>query len=301
MTEMPMLSETDEYVHDADKKPNWRESYYFNWVDLDAGVSGFSTIGLLPNIGKREFVFTLFYDHDKREVHFEEPSGNFSGNLSEALSDGTLRFDLTKPLKEWRITYLGKNLKADIVWPGRFPVYDFGSGSGTSWSGHFEQSGSPHGTLTFSDGRILKFNGLGQRDKSWGSRDWHIESWFALHAQFDNLSIGLRRDLVKGTAYPSGGISSLDAHIPIERIELTTETHPNSGIPIGAKTTILDHDGIVYTLRSQLISSNSYVRFTREFPEGRTDLYEGMAIHQCEELGLQGTGLIEWLFTQPTK
>jgi hypothetical protein len=31
--------------------------------------------------------------------------------------------------------------------------------------------------------------GLGQRDKSWGHRDWHIESWHALHTQFDSLSI----------------------------------------------------------------------------------------------------------------
>ena len=68
------VTESDEYAHTADEEPTWRESYYFNWVDIDAGISGFSTIGLLPNTKKREFVFTLFHGYE-REVYFQEPKG----------------------------------------------------------------------------------------------------------------------------------------------------------------------------------------------------------------------------------
>lgn len=296
----PQLTETDEYAHTADEESGWRESYYFNWVDLDTGISGFSTIGLLPNTKKREFVFALFHGNE-REVYFQEPEGAFSDDFSESLTDGTLTYKLIQPLKEWEIIYNGPKLKADIHWPARFPVYDFGSGSGTSWAGHFEQSGAPYGTIEFPDGKIVKIKGYGERDKSWGSRNWHIEGWFALHAQFDDVSIGLRRDEVKGEVHSSGGISTLEGHEPIETVHVATETHPELGIPVGSKTRIIGTDGTEYNLRSKLITPKSFVRFERKFPGGSTELYEGMAVHTCKELETTGTGLIEWLFTHPEK
>ncbi len=293
------LTEIDEYAHEADENQDWRESYYFNWVDIDSGISGFSTIGLLPNTKKREFVFALFYDQE-REVYFNEPSDSIPEDFSKSLADGVLSYELIEPLKEWRIVYRGKSLQADIAWPARFSAYDFGIGSGTSWTGHFEQSGTPHGEIKFSDGRVVRIQGLGERDKSWGSRNWHIESWFALHAQFDDLSIGIRRDVVNGVAQSSGGISTAEGHIPIKNVEFVTKTH-ESGIPIGAKTRIVGMDDTVYSLESKLITPTSFVRFAREFPGGSTELYEGMAVHNCRELDCTGTGLLEWLYTRQTK
>ena len=294
---MGNLTDSDEYAHTPNEKPDWRESYYFNWVDLSAGISGFSTIGLLPNTSKREFVFALFYNGE-REVYFVEPVCVVSEDFHEALSDGVLSYELVEPFKEWKIHYEGKKLQADIRWIGRFPAYDFGRGSGTSWAGHFEQSGVPRGKIEFLDGKVIEFNGLGERDKSWGSRDWHIESWYALHAQFDTVSIGLRLDTVNGEFHPSGGISTADSHVPISKVELETIYHDEKpSFPFGALTKVYGEDGSCYTLKSSLISETSFVRFAREFPSGTTELFEEMAVHECKELGTQGTGLIEWLFT----
>jgi len=290
------LNIDDEYAHAPNERPDWRESYYFNWVDLDTGISGFSTIGLLPNVNKREFVFALFYE-DKREVHFNESEGPFTNDFANSLTDGVLTYELVEPLKEWKITYDGKKVKFKMTWPARFPAYDFGIGSGTSWAGHFEQSGSPDGIIEFVGGRKIHFSGLGERDKSWGSRDWHIENWYALHAQFDDISIGLRRDMVKGEVHISGSISTLTGHEPLKHVDLVTEKHPESKIPIGAKTRVAGIDRSIYNIESQLISPTSFVRFERKFSGGRTELYEGMAVHRCKELGKTGTGLIEWLFT----
>jgi hypothetical protein len=50
-----------------------------------------------------------------------------------------------------------------------------------------------------------------------------------------------------------------------------------------------------------MISPTSFVRFAREFPGGTTELFEEMAVHDCKELVIQGTGLIEWLFTHKEK
>lgn len=297
---MPTLKEEDEYAHTPSDRRDWRESYYFNWVDISARVSGFSTIGLLPNAAKREFVFALFYD-DQREVYFKEPEGAIPEDFEGSLSDGMLSHKIVQPLREWVINYERDGLRAKIIWPGRFPAYDFGSGSGTSWAGHFEQSGAPHGEIELTDGRVIKFRGFGERDKSWGARDWHIESWYALHAQFADLSIGLRRDKVGSDFHSSGGISTADGHIAIEAVELETTIDEKSGMPVGAVTRVKRDDGAVYTLKSRMISPTSFVRFSREFPGGTTELFEEMAVHKCEELDEEGTGLIEWLFTHPAE
>ena len=101
--------------------------------------------------------------------------------------------------------------------------------------------------------------------------------------------------------HSSGSICSVNGHTPIKSVELETENHPESGIPIGSKTKIIGVDGAEYNLKSRLISPTSFVRFAREFPGGTTELFEGMAVHTCEELGISGTGLVEWLFTHPEK
>jgi hypothetical protein len=199
-------------------------------------------------------------------------------------------------MQDWKITYQSKKMSVEILWSGRFPYYDFGKGSKTSWVGHFEQSGIVKGKVTFSDGRELSINGLGQRDKSWGSRDWHIEMWFALHAQFDDISIGLRQDYVDGKYFTSGGISTIDGHVPITKVDLDTE-YIDDRMPYAAKTKIYGEDGSCYTLKSKIISDGSFIRFTRDFSGGDTELWEEMAIHECEELGEKGTGLLEWLYT----
>ncbi|MFX0106717.1 MAG: hypothetical protein ACFE7R_00365 [Candidatus Hodarchaeota archaeon] len=298
---MNKLRDSDEFAHVPNKRPNWRESYYFNWVDPDARVSGFSTIGFLPNVSKREFVFALFYD-DQREVYFREPEGSIPLDFKESLSDGVLSFEVVRPFKEWRIKYEGADLKADISWTCRFSAYDFGQGSGTSWEGHYEQSGRPSGVIECADDRKVRFQGFGTRDKSWGSRDWHIESWFAFHAQFENLWIGLRRDTVKGEFHSSGSISTGQGHTPITKVEVETQYQEEKRkMPVAALSRVHGADGSVFTFISKMISPTSFVRFERKFPGGSTELLEAMAVHECEETGETGTGLLEWLFTHYQK
>lgn len=294
--EVSNLKDNDDYLHEPSEHLNYRESYYFNWVDLESGISGFSTIGLLPNAKKREFVFALLYGKDLREAYQKEPNGVVSDDLHKALSYGKLSYKLISPMQEWKISYRSKKMTVDLLWSGRFPAYDFGKGSGTSWQGHFEQSGIVNGKVTFADGKELSIKGLGQRDKSWGPRDWHIEMWFALHAQFDDVSIGLRRDYVDGKYFPSGGISTIDGYVPITRVEVDAE-YINDRKPYAAETKIYGADGSTYTLRSKIISDGSYIRFVRNISGKSTELWEEMAVHEWKETGKKGTGLLEWLFT----
>jgi len=288
------LCNGDDQLHSPSEEKGWRESYYFNFVDIKNGISGFTTIGLMPVIQRREFVFAIFHG-GRRIAHFVESAGPFDPSKSNPLSDGIVTYEQVAPMKRWRLAFSKGDAEADLLWEGRFPAFPFGACSGTSWDGHFEQSGSVSGTVRIA-GRTIHVKGLGQRDKSWGPRDWHISSWFALHAQFRGISIGLRRDDVGASSVLSGGISSPAGHIPIASMELQTVCG-DDGAPKGATSRIAGSDGKAYTLHSELIHPCSFVKFSRPFPGGRTDLFEAMAVHRCDELGEEGTGLLEWLFT----
>lgn len=298
---MPLPRIDDEYPHKPSQTPEWRESYYFNFVDAEKKVSSFSTIGLLPNLNRREFVFALFYG-DYHKLYFNEVGGSFENELA-SLSDGRLSYEMLSPLGLWRIHFTDEDLDAELFWKARFPAYCFGRGSGTSWAEHFEQSCFVSGVVRLLEGKTKKIviNGFGQRDKSWGSRRWHIDNWFALHAQFEHLSIGLRRDVVDGKVYVSGVVSSEGEPAPVQSVDVEVEQRDSSGTPLKAKTVISTTQKSTYTLKSSLISRKSYAKFSRTYQSGVTELFEGMVFHYCEELRQKGTGLLEWLHTRPSQ
>ncbi len=284
----------DDYFHMSDANKEWRESYYFNFVSRDNKTSGFTTIGFLPNQEKAEFVFA-FASEDKQILYFEEHKMSAKCQSDNLLTDNTLTYRLVKPMRTWRIEFLNESLDLQIQWNARFPPFDFGKGSETSWSSHFEQSGIAIGEAKLTDGTIIPIDGLSQRDKSWGPRDWHIEKWFALHAQFKKYAIGLRADTVKGLSRVSGGLSSARKHTMACHVNVEIEGSCKK--PSSALTTIEFADGKVQTIKSNLVSPRSFVSFSRDFPGGSTELFEGMAIHKCLTTGENGTGLIEFLFT----
>jgi hypothetical protein len=294
---MKPLSQADDQLHKPTAGRDWRESFYFNWVDLKGRVSGFSTIGILPNTPKREFVLALFVD-DKPEFYFAEPRQPVPQRFEDALSDGMLSYQLVRPFSEWHIRFKGPRLAAHVRWHQRFPVYDFGHGSGTSWARHLEQSGQVTGRITFADRRVRTFRGLGQRDKSWGVRNWHIDEWFALHAQFDDFMIGLRHDVIKGKGHLSGCVSTAKGNITLTKISVETEFEEEPiRKPVRAITHLRDAKGDEYTLHSRLIAPLTFARYARQFETGETELFEEMVVHESEELGQTATGLAEWLFT----
>lgn len=294
---MKDFTDQDDYLHKPTKHKDWRESFYFNWVDLKAQICGFTTIGIVPNVPRREFVFALFVEGIP-EFYFTETQNGIPKEFHAAMRDQTLAYELVKPHTDWRIHYTSPRVSAKIHWEARFPPGDFGKGSGTSWGRHLEQSGRITGHVEYPDGRVRHFSGYGQRDKSWGVRDWHIDGWFALHAQFDEFMIGLRYDTVKGKSHAAGIISNQDGNIPIKNISVETEFEDGTiQKPIKAITQITDATNRTFTLHSQCIHPNAFARYARQFKGGETELFEILVTHDCEEIQQSGTGLAEWLFT----
>jgi hypothetical protein len=264
---------------------------------MESNICGFSTIAILPNIPKREMVFVLFIDGNP-ELYLSEPPDPIPPRFEDSLSDSHLSYNLIQPFGDWEITFQNPRCKANLLWHPRFAPYDFGKGSGVTWERHFEQSGYMKGYAEFPDGQRYEFKAIGQRDKSWGVRNWHIDEWFHIMAQFDDLMIGVRRDVIRGEVWVSGCVIT-----PTERravIDLEVETTFEEGAirkPLSAEILVRDDQGNEFDLQTRLIAPMTFARYARQFPTGETELFEEMVIFESKDQKMKGVGLAEWVFT----
>lgn len=293
------FTEADELLHKPTDEDKWRESYYFNWVDLENKISGFSTIGILPNEKKREFVFLLFLD-DKNEVYYKEPPLlKYEKEISIMLKEKRLSYRLIKPFKHWEIEYNSRKMKFKINFKTRFPTYNFGLDSSASWHQHFEASGQIQGILKLKDRNPIKINGFGQRDKSWGYRDWHqFDKWYAGHFQFKDWSCTFRKDYYKDKIDLSGHVSNKQGNFPISTLEIETiEDDDQFKSPLRTVYSITDINGDSFKVSAKRIKKDSFIRFARNFSGGFTELFEQMVVMKNTESGEVGSGMMEHLRT----
>ncbi|TKJ16549.1 MAG: hypothetical protein CEE43_19755, partial [Promethearchaeota archaeon Loki_b32] len=257
------LTNADELLHEPTSEPKWRESYYFNWVDLVNEISGFSTIGIVPNENRREFVFLLFLK-ERNEVYYKEPQLlHYEDNISTMLTEKNLSYKLIEPFKIWQIEYTSRKLNFNIKFETRFPTYSFGIDSSASWHQHFEASGMVKGNLILKDNTNIKINGYGQRDKSWGYRDWHqFDKWHAGHFQFKDWSSTFRKDYFSNQIDLSGHISNKKNIITLSSLEIDTINDKDKfNSPLTATYVITDKDDNSYRIKAERIKKDSFIRF----------------------------------------
>ncbi len=289
----------DDLLHLPDTSLKWRESYYFNWVDLDNKISGFSTIGIVPNEKRRELVFFLFTD-DKREAYYREPPlEKYDQDIKSMLRDKKLSYDLIEPLKTWEIAFKSHKYTFNIRFNARFPHHYFGVGSSSSWHQHFEGSGDITGEIKYKNGKVKKVTGFGQRDKSWGHRNWHeFDKWYAGHFQFKEWTCGFRKDYIKGKVDLSGYVAEPNgsyqlSHLDVDTIYIEDEYQS----PLVTTYSITDERGKQFKIETRLIQKHSFIRFARDFPGGYTELFEQMVIMKDLNTGEIGSGMAEQLRT----
>jgi len=291
--------DADDHLHQPTDELKWREAYYWNWADLENNISGFSTIGIVPNENRKEFVFLLFWDGN-REFYYREPElEQFKNDINLMLQEKKLAYKCIKPLQTWQISYKGRKVQLDLTFDTRFYLYDFGRDSSASWHRHFEASGIITGEIKFKDGTTKKINGYGQRDKSWGFRDWfEFNKWYATHFQFKDWNCGMRKDYRKNRIDLSGSVSDKDGSIPLAEFEIETVNDTDKfNSPLTATYYMKDKGGNEYRIKAERINENSFVRFARQFPGGYTELFEQMVIMTNLDTGEIGTGMMEHLRT----
>lgn len=293
------LKDADELLHKPGDIQKWREAYYWNWIDLENKITGCSTIGIIPNEQRREMFFFLFVDN-KRIIYYREPTlHEYVDDIDVMLRDKRLAYKLITPFQKWEIIYKSPKFEFKIIWDTRFNTHLFKKDFSVAWHTHFESSGVITGEIKYKDGTVKKIRGYGQRDKSWGIRDWHgVDHWIAGQFQFKDLNCGLRKDYYQNKIDVSGYIATKDGTIPIRDVEIDIiDDSDKLKTPLITTYHITDEQDKTYNIEARLIDKNSIFRFARQFPDGYTELFEEMVIMKDKDYGEIGSGMSEHLRT----
>lgn len=132
---------------------------------------------------------------------------------------GGVHLTLGEPLKIAHVVYAGERVSIDFTFDAIHPAYSYDShpdGCPPYFADNrFEQGGRVKGRIVI-DGKSIDFDTVGQRDHSWGTRNWGVNyhyKWF--HATTPTASIHffkmeyLGRSLTRGYVFKDGHMSQI--------------------------------------------------------------------------------------------
>jgi hypothetical protein len=181
---------SDERPHPPGPEPLWGESWYFDFAARDGSVGGYVRLGLYPNLGVAWW-WACVVGEGRRPVlvrdHEVPPP---KGPALEVRAEGLWgELVCETPHEHWTIgmeahgvalddpadAYRGERgepvpVGLDLEWEARAEVYPY------VLTTRYEQACDVHGEVLVGDERI-PIDGVGERDHSWGVRDWWSFGW----------------------------------------------------------------------------------------------------------------------------
>jgi Ecdysteroid kinase-like family len=189
-------SPDDESAHTATGEPLWNESWYADFADAAHGFGGWVRLGLIPN-QQTAWLHALLCGPDLPTVavvDFEVPLPTDPWTLQTGAIDFTHSAD--DPLRTYRIALRGHGqsypdpaalLRAEQGAPAEVAIDLEWTTDGTPYqyrlTTRYEIPCTVSGTVTIDGHRYTVESVPGQRDHSWGVRDWWSMDWVwsALH------------------------------------------------------------------------------------------------------------------------
>ena len=186
------LTDADELAHPPGDERLWGESWYFDFTDRDGTLGGYVRLGLYPNLGVAWYWACLVgegrplvtvIDHEvalpKAPSLEIRADGLWADHIVEtpvrphdARVRGLRRSSVDDPAEVYG------DLRGDRVPFGFDLEWETDRGGLYPWIGttRYEVSCNVHGEILVGD-ETIEFDGIGQRDHSWGVRDWWNLGW----------------------------------------------------------------------------------------------------------------------------
>jgi hypothetical protein len=314
VTAAHVVSPDDEQRHQPDAEDLWNESYYADFVHEDGSWGGWLRLGLYPN--RRVAWWTTWIVGPDRpgvcSVRYDAPVPAGTGLVAE---DPAIRIelDIVQPLEQFRIAafapaevYAGghgrpAHLDLDLTWTTDGTPYHY------DLTTRYEIPCTTRGTVTI-DGETLTVRGQGQRDHSWGVRDWWAFGWCWSSARLDD---GTRVHLadIRMPGFPvafgyvqtpagesPAGQSPGDVHT-IGTLSVT-EDLGQEGIPTSARIELTYGEaaagaGPVGSLAID-VTPLAFGPVLLRNDDGRTSRFPRAMVRYATEDGRAGLGWIEW-------
>jgi hypothetical protein len=292
----------DEAAHAPGEERLWNESWYFDFLDAGATFGGYVRIGLVPNLGVCWY-WACVVGADRPLVAVVDHEVPLPASPSlEVRSDGLWAdHNVEEPLARWSLgleahgvrlddpadAYRGARgdptpLGFDLEWETDGEVFRHPPGLD-----RYEVPCRVHGEVLLGDERI-ELDGVGQRDHSWGVRDWWSVGWCWSAIR---MADGTRLHGVQatggadGVGYVQGGGREPAMITDVEAAPVLGEEE----IPTSVQLRIADHDLTVAPVAWAPVRLDS--------PEGRVARFPRGLVRVADRRGTTGAGWIE--FGQP--
>jgi hypothetical protein len=292
----------DEQRHVPGPEPLWNESYYLDFVVGDGELAGYARIGLYPNLGVTWWTTTIVGAGRTlvASMAYDLPVAD-GGGLVVRADRYDLRASVDDPLTVMRLranapaarhddpaeVYRGEpgrptSLELDLSWATDGVPYHY------ELTTRYEIPCLVRGELSVG-GERLGVEGQGQRDHSWGERDWWAFGWCWAAARLDDGTRVHLADirmpgypLAFGYLQPPGGPVR-----PVDSLQVSEELGAD-GFPVGARA-LVEPGGLDLT-----ITPLAFGPVLLTAPDGRTSRFPRAAARFEARDGRTGTGWIEW-------
>ncbi|MHB1582819.1 MAG: DUF7064 domain-containing protein [Acidimicrobiales bacterium] len=291
---------SDEGRHDPGPEELWNESHYADFVTDDGTRGGYVRLGLSPNLGVSWWTVMLVGpDHPTlswTDYRLPVPLG---GALAVATGEAELAVETVRPLEELRVraagtgevlehpedVYVGTGgeaveLSLDLTWRTDGSPYHYGLTT------RYEIPCQVAGTLRIGT-EVVGVGGPGQRDHSWGVRDWWSMAWCWASARLDDGTRVQATDVRLPGRPPFGYVQSDGRVDALTSLDVTEELGPH-GLPRSARIAA-EPGGI--DLEVQPVAFGPLLL---EAGDGRRSRFPRAMARYLSADGRVGTGWIEW-------
>jgi hypothetical protein len=299
----------DEGAHPPGGEPLWSESWYLDFADPHQGVGGWVRLGLMPN-ENTAWITVLVCGPGiptVAVVDFEAALPDDPGSVRTDTVDLTL--GAVEPLRTYRVGLRARGhayddpaalLQGEAGRPAEMTMELVWTTAGTPYqyriTPRYEIPCTVSGTVT-ADGREFTVDGVpGQRDHSWGVRDWWAMDWVwsALHLD-DGCHVHGVEIRIPGAPRMGVGYVQQPGEPLVEAQTVTArETFADTGLPLATELTVTPG-----TLTASVdICGHAPVRLTS--PGGRVSHFPRAWATVTTADGRTGVGWLEWNRNQPS-
>ncbi len=297
-------------LHEVGEQKDWNESFYFNFYDRGNDLCGFMRIGLKPN-KKEKALFCFFLMPDGSIVGLKE---NVEMEDNELSAKG-LKFTAVEAEKKWNLSYEGELMQMDkgevkpvkvsfaLDFDAITPQFDYRNCvtpekeklAQQVAAEHIEQVGHFIGTVKVEE-REFVVRALGERDHSWGVREWTAPRlWLWVTCQFnEKFAFNITKlEMDKGDV--DAGFLYLDGEmIPIVKVDVAKEFQAD-GSPAELYMAFYDKDGNVYGVKG-VTKRKAMMHFEGEDKKHHAVMWETLTRFKMDEE--VGFGVAEYLIRQ---
>ncbi|HVT22701.1 MAG TPA: hypothetical protein VHE57_15070 [Mycobacteriales bacterium] len=288
----------DEVRHDPEAEQLWQESWYADVVTADGSLAAYIRLGLYPNLEAAWWHLAVVGPDRPVVVCQRDDLPVPAEGLAISVADVDITLAVDEALRSFTVRgamtgarhataadiYAGKpgdpvRVTVDLTWATDGTPYHY------SVTTRYEIPCRVTGTVTI-DGAELRLDGPGQRDHSWGVRDWWSFGWCwsAGHLE-DGTHTHLTEVRADGGPFYAGYVQSPTGLSPVAA-GAVTEDIADLGFPRAAT---VRHDDLTVDVQPL-----AFGPILLTAPDGRVGHFPRASARFTTADGRSGLGWIEW-------